>query len=105
MRSYDVWFPRYALRNRPMFFCRLFSPAAHKGLMEKWQNHWKNFFYTSGNAICSILLKCQARKVDNVKLPSPTAGEKVDRKTSTYFSGHISGTMHHNFSYGTSKDS
>ena len=45
MRTYDAWFPRYALRNRLMFFCRLLSPAmgpgssalstslaAHKGL-------------------------------------------------------------------------
>ena len=27
MRTFDAWFPRYALRNRLMFFCRLFSPA------------------------------------------------------------------------------
>ena len=46
MRTYDVRFPRYALRNRLMFsvdysrppwdeevpHCRLFSPAARKGL-------------------------------------------------------------------------
>ena len=46
MRTYDAWFPRYALENRLMFFCRVFlsavgrgssalstfSPAARKGL-------------------------------------------------------------------------
>ena len=41
MRTYDAWFPRYALRNRLMFSrppwdeevpcCPLFSPAACKG--------------------------------------------------------------------------
>ena len=47
MRTYDAWFPRYALRNRLMFFvnfscppwdeevphCPLFLPAACKGLI------------------------------------------------------------------------
>ena len=27
MTTYDPWFSRYALRNKLMFFCRLFSPA------------------------------------------------------------------------------
>ena len=31
MKTYDAWFPRYALRNRLMFFCRLFSPAVGQG--------------------------------------------------------------------------
>ena len=31
MSTYDVWLPRYALRNRLMFFCRLFSPAVGRG--------------------------------------------------------------------------
>ena len=31
MRTYDAWFPRYALRNRLMFFCRLFSPSVGRG--------------------------------------------------------------------------
>ena len=31
MRTYDTWFPRYALRNRLMFSCRVFSPAMRRG--------------------------------------------------------------------------
>ena len=31
MRTYDAWFPRYALGNRLMFFCRAFSPAVGRG--------------------------------------------------------------------------
>ena len=31
MRTSDAWFPRYALRNKLMFFCRLFSPAVGEG--------------------------------------------------------------------------
>ena len=31
MRTYGVWFPRYALRSRLMFFCRLFSPTVGRG--------------------------------------------------------------------------
>ena len=31
MRTYDAWFPRYALGNRLMFFCRVFSPAVGRG--------------------------------------------------------------------------
>ena len=31
MRTYDAWFPRYALRNRLMFFCRVFSPTVGRG--------------------------------------------------------------------------
>ena len=31
MRTYDAWFPRYALRNGLMFFCRVFSPAVGRG--------------------------------------------------------------------------
>ena len=31
MSTYDAWFRRYALRNRLMFFCRLFSPAVGRG--------------------------------------------------------------------------
>ena len=31
MRSYDVWFPRYALGNRLMFFCQVFSPTMGRG--------------------------------------------------------------------------
>ena len=31
MRTYDAWFPRYALGNRLMFFCRVFSPAVGQG--------------------------------------------------------------------------
>ena len=31
MRTYDAWFPRYALENRLMFFCRVFSPAVGRG--------------------------------------------------------------------------
>ena len=31
MITYDPWFPRYALRNRLMFFCRLFLPAVGRG--------------------------------------------------------------------------
>ena len=32
MRTYDAWFPRYALGNRLMFFCRVFSPAVGQGI-------------------------------------------------------------------------
>ena len=31
MRTYDAWFPRYALGNGLMFFCRVFSPAVGRG--------------------------------------------------------------------------
>ena len=31
MRTYNAWFPRYALGNRLMFFCRVFSPAVGRG--------------------------------------------------------------------------
>ena len=31
MRTYDAWFPRYALGNRLMFFCRVFLPAVRRG--------------------------------------------------------------------------
>ena len=31
MRTYDAWFPRYALGNGLMFFCRVFSPAVGQG--------------------------------------------------------------------------
>ena len=31
MRTYDAWFPRYALGNRLMFFCRVLSPAVGRG--------------------------------------------------------------------------
>ena len=31
MRTYDAWFPRYALGKRLMFFCRVFSPAVGRG--------------------------------------------------------------------------
>ena len=31
MRTYDAWFPRYALRNRLMFFCQVFSPVVGRG--------------------------------------------------------------------------
>ena len=31
MRTYDVWFPRYALRNRLMFSCQEFLPAMGPG--------------------------------------------------------------------------
>ena len=31
MRTYIAWFPRYALGNRLMFFCRVFSPAVGRG--------------------------------------------------------------------------
>ena len=31
MRTYDAWFPRYALGNRLMCFCRVFSPAVGRG--------------------------------------------------------------------------
>ena len=31
MRTYDAWFPRYALGNSLMFFCRVFSPAVGRG--------------------------------------------------------------------------
>ena len=31
MRTYDAWFPRYALGNRLMFFCRVFSPTVGRG--------------------------------------------------------------------------
>ena len=44
MSTYDAWFSRYALRNRLMFFCRLFSPALGRGsstlstfLDRRWQ--------------------------------------------------------------------
>ena len=31
MRTYDAWFPGYALGNGLMFFCRVFSPAVGRG--------------------------------------------------------------------------
>ena len=31
MGTYDAWFPRYALGNRLMFFCRVFSSAVGRG--------------------------------------------------------------------------
>ena len=31
MRTYDAWFPRYALGNTFMFFCRVFLPAVGRG--------------------------------------------------------------------------
>ena len=31
MRTYNAWFPRYALGNRLMFFCPVFSPAVGRG--------------------------------------------------------------------------
>ena len=31
MRTHDAWFPRYALGNGLMFFCRVFSPAVGRG--------------------------------------------------------------------------
>ena len=31
MRTYDAWFPRYALGNGLMFFCRVFLPAVGRG--------------------------------------------------------------------------
>ena len=31
IRTYDAWFPRYALGNGLMFFCRVFSPAVGRG--------------------------------------------------------------------------
>ena len=31
MRTYDAWFPRYALGNGLMFFCRVFSPPLGRG--------------------------------------------------------------------------
>ena len=31
MRTYDAWFPRYALGNGLMFFCRVFSPVVGRG--------------------------------------------------------------------------
>ena len=31
MRTYDAWFPRYAVGKRLMFFCRVFLPAVGRG--------------------------------------------------------------------------
>ena len=53
MRTYDAWFPRYALRNRLTFsvdfpwdeevlHCRLFSAAARKGLSENEAENLQN---------------------------------------------------------------
>ena len=34
MGTYVAWFPRYALGNRLMFLCRVFSPAVGRGSSE-----------------------------------------------------------------------
>ena len=31
MRTYDLWFSRFTLRNKLMFFCQLFSPSVRQG--------------------------------------------------------------------------
>ena len=31
MRTYNAWFPRYALKKKLMFFCRVFSLAVGRG--------------------------------------------------------------------------
>ena len=59
MRTYDAWFPRYALGNGLMFsvefsrppwdkevpHCRLFSTAARKGLKNCMKALWLTVFF------------------------------------------------------------
>ena len=53
MSTYDAWFPRYALRNRLMFFCRPFSPTVGRG-----------------SSALSTLLDCCTQRVKQVIIPA-----------------------------------
>ena len=49
MRTYDACFPRYALRNRLMIFCRLFSPVVGGGI-----------------SVLSTFLACSTKRVNRI---------------------------------------
>ena len=46
MRTYDPWFPRYALRNTLVLVCKLFLLALGQGssALSIWLNKWLNTF-------------------------------------------------------------
>ena len=63
MRTYDAWFSRYALRNRLMFFCRLFSPVVSQGSSALLIFLARSTQSVNGPYPCSIITKIGAHCV------------------------------------------
>ena len=85
MRNYDAWFPRYALRNRLMFFCRLSRLP-----WEKEVSHCRLFLPDISIKLNKLhFQRCRKNFSNDFALFPLTLcvrqARKVDRKTSAYF--------------------